>query len=306
VTNSSRRQADSQDQLLVRSVARAGKILEALLTSPDGLRLVEVAERAGLHKTTALRLLRTLTAIGVVRRTEQGDRYTWDGVRWLAVALRLRDAASRVDAVQTILGELAADAGETVGLAYPDINGRDMLCVAATVPNTPVRVDPGGRSQWPLHATASGKMYLACQSEAEQQAWIGDGLPALTERTITSRDELLAELAAARDRGYAVTRGEAIVDAGAIAIPVRDERGDVAACLQLTSPVQRMTKESIQRWLPLMRDAAHRLSELLYLESGADSRTGPGDVTSGPDEAASSVSEGDSTDGDAGQRYRLI
>jgi DNA-binding IclR family transcriptional regulator len=281
-------------------------VLEALLTSPDGLRLTEVAERTGIHKTTALRLLRSLAAIGVVRRVSQGERYEWDAVRWLSVVSKVREGSARVDAVQAVLDELAASTGETVGLSYPDIDGRNALCVVATVPSNPVRVDPGDRNQWPMHATAAGKMYLACLPLGDRRAYAEGSLVGLTEKTITSPAALLAELEVTRERGYALTRGEAMPCAGALAVPIWNEGREVAACLQVTSPVRRLTAENIERWLPLLRESAGTIGEILYPEVAAGS-TAQETRSVRHGEGPSRSADKDKPDvHDARQQYRVV
>ena len=83
------------------------------------------------------------------------------------------------------------------------------------------------------HATAVGKVMLA---------FGGGRLPrerdlvALTDRTITDRAELAAEIARVRERGYGTVFGEREVDVNAIAAPVFDRSGALAAILGLQGP----------------------------------------------------------------------
>jgi IclR family acetate operon transcriptional repressor len=57
----------------------------------------------------------------------------------------------------------------------------------------------------PLHATSTGKAFLAALGDEELAAV---ALERYTETTITDRRALAAELASVRERGYAVSRGE--------------------------------------------------------------------------------------------------
>ena len=87
------------------------------------------------------------------------------------------------------------------------------------------------------HATADGKVMLA---------FGGGPLPrerdliALTDRTITSREALAAEVADVHERGYATVFGEREVDVNAIAAPVLDRAGALAAILGLQGPATRL------------------------------------------------------------------
>ena len=268
------------DLPLVRSVERAGRVLEALLVaSPEGLRLAEIAEQAELHKTTALRLLRTLTEIGVVRRYRDGDRYAWDAVHWLAVATKLRSMMARVDSVQAVLDDLVVSSGETIGLAYPDIGKRQALFVSVSLSKNALRVDPGELRTWPLHAGAHGKICLAHLPEDQLRAWLAGALPPITEHTMVSPEKLLENLRQARQQGYAVSREEGFMGACGVAVPVRNDAAEVVAALGLTAPVQRMTDEKVEHWAGLLAAASRKLTEVLYLREsnrGAANRTGGG------------------------------
>lgn len=66
---------------------------------------------------------------------------------------------------------------------------------------------PGKRDY--LHQSAPGKAILAKFSDGEIERYIEDtGLPARGEGTITNGEHLREEIAAIRDRGFAVSRGE--------------------------------------------------------------------------------------------------
>ena len=187
----------------VRSVARALTLVEAVSRGPaEGLTLGEAAEAIGSSKSTALALARTLVRFQYLRRTKPGPRYV------LGTALiRLGDRASQ----QLPLGELCRpalmDLREATGMTAR---------VALSEEGHPVfieRVDgPGGiRFHTPLgqrefaHATAAGKAILATMTDDEVRGSLGeDALKRRTSRTITSIDTLLADLAIARRRGYAV------------------------------------------------------------------------------------------------------
>ena len=94
-----------------------------------------------------------------------------------------------------------------------------------------------------LHSTAAGKAILATFPESRVnnivERW---GLPELTDRTITSREDLDAELATVRDQGYALNRGEDQDGVYAIGQAVRKPSGIVLGALSIAGPTYR-TKE---------------------------------------------------------------
>jgi DNA-binding IclR family transcriptional regulator len=92
-------------------------------------------------------------------------------------------------------------------------------------------------NQLSLHNTAVGKAILAEMSEDRIDAVIDRwGLPAETDATIDTVDELHAELAATRERGYAINRSENMDGLYAIGAAVTDASGDVVGAFSLSGP----------------------------------------------------------------------
>lgn len=61
--------------MTVHAVVRALAVLQALAEARDGLRLVDLSQRVGLHKSTVYRLLRTLVDLGYVAQDSQRGLY---------------------------------------------------------------------------------------------------------------------------------------------------------------------------------------------------------------------------------------
>jgi IclR family acetate operon transcriptional repressor len=253
---------------IVRSVERASRIMESLFLAPEGRHLTDISRQLGLHKTTVLRLLRTLMAVHLVEKDEASERYRWEPHLWFGLASRVRQLWARVDLAQDLLQRLAAATGESTALMVPDFQRRQMVLVASALSDKALLVDPavGGRAL-PMNATAAGKSYLAGLPEAELEQWLQGELPRRTEHTITSPDRLREDLKAVRQRGYAIAREEWLPGACGLAAAVVDGRGRTVGSLGVVVPLARMTEANVARWLPLLRQTASRVSALV----------GPGD-----------------------------
>jgi DNA-binding IclR family transcriptional regulator len=252
-------------QPIVKSVARAVHILSFLFYSTEAKSLAEISAAVGLHKTTALRLLRTLESEGIVRRDDPNGRYEFNPVASLRAAPVIRQLASMASLSQEVLDELANRTGETVVVICPDETGRCAQATMWALSPRPLRLDPGaGRPRMFLHAVAAGKCCLAYLPRDELREWMKDGLPAVTPHTITSRKRLLAELADVRRQGYALNREEAITGVPGLAVPLRDATGAVIAGLSVAAVGGELTDDRIQQWVPLLRSAAELLSEFMY------------------------------------------
>jgi len=138
---------------------------------------------------------------------------------------------------------LADDCGETVVLGLYDRDRFEMMFAAEALPSTPfalryvIQLD----SWIPVYAGATGLAILAFLPNSQIQMIIrSTGLRAITNKTITSPDSLIKELRATRNRGYAISRGQRMPDAGAIAAPVFSSFGDVIGDIVITLPKQRL------------------------------------------------------------------
>ncbi|MEU8764458.1 IclR family transcriptional regulator C-terminal domain-containing protein [Streptomyces sp. NPDC048659] len=115
---------------------------------------------------------------------------------------------ARGGGISELLGLLRRTAGaEAYFTAYRD--GRiTVVDTTAPVTDTDHPFVPGAEAR--AHATAHGKALLAALPAAQRRRYLAaHGMARFTERTITSPERFEAELARVRERGFAVSVGEA-------------------------------------------------------------------------------------------------
>jgi IclR family acetate operon transcriptional repressor len=239
------------------TVARAIALLETLAEAREPLGTVELARRTGVNASTVSRLLGTLLAAGLVERDAASGRFGL-GLRLVQLG---NAALARLDLralARPLLVELARVSGETATLSLPaagDAVTADAVASSRSVISQP-RV---GRASVP-HATAVGKLLLAYVPGALDA--LADPLERYTPRTITDRAALAEAVAAARRQGWAEAEGEREEGLSAIAVPVLDGRGDLAAIFGVQGP-ERLDAAARAAALPALRDAAARLGARL-------------------------------------------
>lgn len=241
----------------VRSVDRAAALLLALGESHGEAGVTELARRLGLHKSTASRLLATLEKRGLVEQDEESGKY-----RLGLIVIRLAERAERTLDLRALampeLDRLARSTRETTGIGVLD--GEQLLTVAqADGPNLVAVGDWTGRAV-PLHSVAAGKVLLASMPEREILRLVRRGLDRFTPRTLTQLEPLLEELARIRRRGYATGFGEYDPSLNAVAAPVYDARGQVAAALDVWGPAFRITPARVPELAQQVRAAAAAVS----------------------------------------------
>ncbi|HEY6396129.1 MAG TPA: IclR family transcriptional regulator, partial [Solirubrobacteraceae bacterium] len=223
----------------VASVGRALAILDALAESDGGCGVNELARRIGVNPSTASRLLGTLEEAGIVERSPGGPYRL--GLKLLALSDRVLAQLDVRERARPWLTWLVEETGETATLSVP--GGAEAITVDfVPSPSTVVSMARVGRPSVP-HATAAGKVMLACGAPTEPPP---SELTAYTERTITDREVLARELKAVREIGVAEAVGEREPDLNAVAVPVLDARDELMAVLGLQGPAWRFETAAMQ------------------------------------------------------------
>ncbi|MEV7781388.1 IclR family transcriptional regulator [Kitasatospora sp. NPDC088351] len=222
-----------------QSVDRALTILGSLGDGP--VTLEQAATGIGVHKSTALRLLRTLEEHGFVHR--QSDlRYRLGG-RLLSLAHR---ALEEIDVRQVAAPHLAAlneRCGFTVQLAV--LQDGEVLYLdelAGRWDGAAARPSRIGRRA-PAAGTAIGRVLLA-------------GLPEDGAR----EDGLPAELAAVRRQGWAAESAEHREAVTCVAAPVAGSGGQAVAACAVSAPADRVPAAELARLLPELLCTAEAIS----------------------------------------------
>jgi DNA-binding IclR family transcriptional regulator len=197
---------------------RASKALDLVARSPRGLRAVEISELLDLPQPTAYRLVRRLEKIGYLECSGRDLEYTvGPQLRALAAAIQAGQPMELV--IEAVVQALADNTGMSAYLAAR--TGSQVALVSVRLPSAAkgASIFPG--HQYPAHATASGRAILAFQGEEAIRHFLQQAkLERVTERSVTTADQLTDELAKARKNGFATVRDEMGNGLWALAAPV--------------------------------------------------------------------------------------
>jgi IclR family transcriptional regulator, KDG regulon repressor len=225
------------------SVSNAARVLKAFTPNEREWGVTDLARRLSIAKSTAHRLLATLTDEGLLEQDPASGRY-----RLGLVVFDMAAAAQSVDlheAVLTPMTELRNRTGETVQVAVLD--GREVVYVERLdSPNTlRLFIEVGRRNA--AHSTGCGKALLAFlapdQLERVLRNW---KMEAKTPHTITDATALRDDLAESRRRGYAVNRRESEVGIISVAAPIRDVSGRAIAAVSVAGPAERLEPHELK------------------------------------------------------------
>ena len=225
---------------MLNTVARAFEVLSLFTSNHPLWGASSVAARMTLPKSVAHDLLRTLWELGMLER-HVGGQYGL-GLALLPLAHQVRAARPWLAASRREMVALAGLSGEVIHLsvlqqgallhledAHPVGAGKDLGLPSPGLASMNI----------PPQCSAMGKVLLSALPLGEVQAMMArQGLPALTESSIRTADELQTELARIREQGYAYDVEEAFPGVCCIAVPVR-AGGQVRAAISMSSPAER-------------------------------------------------------------------
>lgn len=241
----------------VQALGRALAILNRLAQADGGATLTEIAQATGLAASTAHRLLTSLEGERYVRFDSETKLWTVGVQAFIAGNgfLRSRDL---VRLARPHMRWLMESSGETVNLAIEDqgsavylsqVECREMMRTFARL---------GARV--PLHCSGVGKALMAAMDEAALGRHIErHGLARMTARTVTDRATLTADLAAIRQRGYAIDDEEHAVGLRCVAATIFNEHGDAVGAVSLSGPMARIIDNRIARLGEMVSETAAKI-----------------------------------------------
>jgi IclR family transcriptional regulator, acetate operon repressor len=244
----------------LRNVLNTLRVLEEV-ASRQPIGVGELARVLGMPKSSAQRALLTLNTAGWIRPAS-GEVTRWMMTsKALAVGGRGSGDLNLRGAAVPIMEDLRRHTEETIHLTVPE-DGK-MVLIERLETDKPVRTNMALGHALPMHASANGKAVLANSGPEVITRLLADELPRYTDTTITDPDELRAQLAAIRGRGFAVNHGEWRSDVGSVAAAVMGGHEKPIASLSVNIPISRLTEESEAVFGAAVREAASRLSARL-------------------------------------------
>jgi DNA-binding IclR family transcriptional regulator len=221
----------------VQVIARVGQIFRALDGEPWGLTLSQLANRLNLPRSTVHRLVGALAAEGLLMNAAVAGRVCI-GSEFVRIATASRSELR--DQVAPLMRRVNEATGETVDCGILDGDQVRVIHVVETHHQLRAVSDVG--AVFPLYCTAKGKAILAELDDDTVRRLVPKKFEVFTENTLTTKNQLMAELEEIRATGLAYDREEHDSGISTVAIGARDPFGSVFA-LSVPVPTQRFAHE---------------------------------------------------------------
>lgn len=219
----------------VLAVERALRVLAAFGRQDAFLPLARLSAAAQLHKSTALRIARTLAGAGYLVQREDG---AWRlGPEAGRLGARYQDTFDVNDAITPLLRRLARRCGESASLFVREGNLRTCLLRVESAAEDRPAVRPG--TSFPLTQGAPGRVILAFS-----------GQPGQPYEDI-------------RRRGYHIAIRERAAEAASVAAPVFGANWQLLGAISLSGPASRLPEARLKAHAALVMGTARSASLLL-------------------------------------------
>jgi len=254
----------------LKTLNKAGRILDLFDSDKDEWRLTEIANTLGLSKSSAHSVLASMSDIGLLSRTHDG-RYRL-GWRLLTLGETLLSSSGFSRSATAVAQAVVARYGETIHVAT--LQGNRVVCVSIFDGTHAIRVGASriGMS-FPIHAGVS-KVLLAHLPWTQAERIVkAHGIKPMTTRTIGTLAGYKAEMDRVRCQGFAYDAQECIPEVCCIAAPIRNRAGRVTGAISMVAPSYRFVARR-QQYRAAVIDAAERMAQHMASTPGESNTVG--------------------------------
>ena len=244
----------------VEAVRRTLDIIQAISRDGENIGVSRLARTLSLPKSVVFRTLTDLVEAGFLTREE--PKGFVPGPAMIELCIRVLGTHDLRVTSFGVMQELTARTGETTTLNVRVGNSRT---VYAQVESPSVVRYHGRVGEYdPLHVGSSGRAILSTFDDAALAAYFADAVfERYTSQTLPDIDTVMASLVEARERGYAIGRGEVDESSAGVSAPIYGPDNVVIAALCVAGPSSRLDEATLNAYGHEVVVATRRISTLL-------------------------------------------
>lgn len=240
-----------------RTTQRTVEILELIATTNRELTLSDIAKELAMPKTSAFDILETLVHSNMLYIRENGIKTYHIGVKAYSIGSNYSKTSLLLNASEPIIKDLVKATGLTILIAK-ETSG-EIVFTLKQEPERKIIATPNIGDRLLLHTTSIGKSILAF-SHKQERLMEKIVFCAQTNKSITSKKDLVQEIATIRAQGYAISNRENEDHTFSIGAPIFDHRGYVTAAIGTLGLYQETYDPT--RDIALVKYAATQISKL--------------------------------------------
>ncbi len=245
----------------VKSLGRALGLLDILGENGRERSLQEITRVSRLPPSTVHRLLASLQRRGFVAQNKITSNYTL-GENLILLGRKAEKQRDVRNLARPFLEKLAHATSETVNLTT--LMGSSVVQLDHVDSPNILKVTWDAGQQFPVYASASGKVFLAHLPKDEREKILKSiRLHPFTRRTIVHAKKSRSELELVRKRGYAIDDAEREEGVRCIAAPIFNARGRVIAAVSVSGPSLRLSLAKLEALAESVLETASEISTSL-------------------------------------------
>ncbi|RKF14152.1 IclR family transcriptional regulator [Roseovarius spongiae] len=244
---------------MVRSVAKAFRVLEAFDAHHPQMTLSQIAARTEMDLSSAQRFAHTLQTLGYLEKDSTTRQFELS-VKTLDLSYRFTRTSRLVDRAMPVLQHLSKETEETINLTVLD--GTEIVFISRFLSRHVLHTDVTIGTRLPAYCMAPGRAILSRLPEDEFEAVLAaSDIRAHTQNTITDPKALREIIEQARLEGFATAFEELYHGDGSIAAPVLGANRKVMGAVSVAASTLRYRREDmISAFAPMILAAARSIS----------------------------------------------
>jgi IclR family pca regulon transcriptional regulator len=247
----------------VQSFARGLSVIRSFSADAPSQTLSEVAQRTGLTRAGARRILLTLEGLGYVE--SHGRQFSLTP-KILDLGFAYLSSLPLWNLAEPVMEALVADVKESCSAAV--LEGCDIVYVLRVPTHKIMSINLGLGSRLPAYCTSMGRVLLSGLPMEDMRGRLrASERIARTARTVTELVTLEGLVEEVRQQGWCLVNQELEEGLVSLAAPIRDRNGNVLAALNISGQANRTpAPQMVEQFLPKLLAAAQSISQLLRMK----------------------------------------
>ncbi|MCB1436581.1 MAG: helix-turn-helix domain-containing protein [Rhodobiaceae bacterium] len=243
------------------TLARGLAVIEAFAEGNRQMTLSEVADKVGLSRAGARRILLTLVELGYATKDKRQFALA---PRVLNLGYAFLKSRGVDEVVDRYLKEVTERVSESCSLGVLD-GGEVVYIARSSAAHRLMAVSLHVGARLPAHATSMGRILLAQLADDEAEALVRKAdLHSYTKFSLTDPGEIMERVREARHQGYCIVDEELEVGLRSISVPIPARGGRPGAAINVSCHAARVSRgKLVEEFLPELRRSAVQIGEVL-------------------------------------------
>ena len=243
------------------SPRRILNILEEVILDPDNFTAKKISHKLEIPLATVYRHIETLCDERFL--IEDGNKKYIPGPKIRNIILNSLPYEPKFTLRRSYLRKLTTEIKETVSLSVPI--GTKLVYFDRIEFHWPMQLNLEAGDHLPLHASASGKLYLSSIDEDEViQIFKNIKTPKTAKNTIIEISQFKKEIKKITKQGYAFDDEEWFNGMVGVSVPIFNSKKELCFCLSTHTAKSRKDINDLKKILPIMLSSANNLKKVLF------------------------------------------